>query len=357
LRLALFALVAGVSVSSLTLMFPVAAYYDAADLSESRFDVEIDGLITGEVRAAVETFAEPDSTIAFVVLNPAIIKMGGRSADPAVVAFTATPERLDLSWFPDSTVVAGDAAVPAGSWIDLSADAARSLGAQPGSVVAVPILGGEASFTVRRVLATARFGFRVVAAGPLTPAVEGLLGKAEFGTTPTALLFQTTAPVADVQAALAAIADGGKLQVKSREMWLAESASDPLLSAPVQLVGTLLGLAILAGLALREGQSLVFRRRHSFTVLVALGAPRSHVIAAALVGEATAVFGGLLAAWFITTMVAYRFVFAAALPRAFALPLAGALAFSGALYLATVAIAAARRLRRHDLYATLTAPA
>jgi hypothetical protein len=338
-------------------MFPVAAYYSTVDLAESRFDIEIDGLISDAVATTVDTFAEPNSAISFVMVNPATIRAGVRAAEPAIVALTRTPDRLDLSWFPDSTVVAGNHAIPGPSWIDLSADAARALGAEPGSTVALPILGGEATFTVRRVMAIARFGFRFAAVGPLTPEVERLLAGAEFGATPSALLFRATLSASEVEEKLGSVTGAAKLQVKGRTEWLADSATDPTLSAPVQLVATLIGVAILAALALREGQSLVLRRRHAFTVLVALGASRPNVITAALLGESAAVLAGLVGAWSITTMVAYRFVFAAALPRGFHLPLAAALVAAGVLYLATVAIAAARRLGRHDLFATLTAPA
>ena len=148
-----------------------------------------------------------------------------------------------------------------------------------------------------------------------------------------------------------------KLQVMSRSEWLAQVRTDPLLSQPVQLSATLLGLACLAALALREGQALVVRRRHAFTVLVALGATRRHVIGAALIGEGMAVAIGLVGGWWLTEFVAYRYVFAAALPPAFRPPIVVALVAAWVLYMATVGISASRRLRRQDLYATLTSPA
>jgi hypothetical protein len=356
LRLGAFVLVASAAVASLVLMFPVAAYYQTIDLTESRFDVEIDGLITDEVIQAANGLAEPGSAIAFITLNPAVIIAGDRVADHAFVALTRTPDRLDASWFPDSTVVARGEPGTA-DWIDVSADVARTLGVGPGNQVRVPILGSEATFTVRRVLATARFGFRHLAAGPLSEEAAELLAGAEYGATPTALLMRTIATPDEVRTALSGVPGGSKLQVMSRSDWLAQSAADPLLSGPVQLSATLLGLACLAALALREGQELVVRRRHAFTVLVALGATRRRVIGAALVGEGLAVAIGLVGGWWLTEMVAYRFVFAAALPLVFRPALILALVAAWAMYVATVGIAATSRLRRHDLYATLTSPA
>ncbi len=355
-RLAVFMLVASAAVASLVLMFPVSAYYGTIDLTESRFDIEIDGLITDQIVAAVDPIAESGSLVTFVTLDPAVVTAGDRVTDHAFVAFTPTPERLDASWFPDATAIAGGDP-GTNDWIDVSADVGRTLGVGPGDQVQVPILGSAATFTVRRVLATARFGFRNVAAGPLTEQAATLLEGAEYGATPTALLMRTGATPDEVRSVLAGLPGGAKLQVMSRSEWLAQSLVDPLLSQPVQISATLLGLACLAGLALREGQSLVARRRQPFTVLVALGAPRRRVIGAALVGEGLAVAIGLLGGWWLTEMVAYRYVFAAALPAAFRPALIVALVAAGLLDVVTVGIAASRRLRRQDLYATLTSPA
>jgi hypothetical protein len=355
-RLAAFVLIASAAISSLVLMFPVSAYYQTVDLTESRFDIEVDGLITDDIASAVDALAEPGSLITFVTLNPALIKAGDRTADHAFVALTRTPDRLDASWFPDTTAVAG-ADPHTSDWIDLSADAARTLGVGPGDEVRVPILGSTAAFTVRRILATARSGFREVAVGPLSGAAQALLAGAEYGATPTVLLMRTHATPDDVRALLDPIPGGSKLQVMTRSEWLAQSETDPLLSRPVQLSATLLGVACLAALALREGQALVVRRRHVFTILVALGATRRHVIGAALVGEGLAVAAGLAAGWWLTEWVAYRYVFAAALPTAFRQPIVISFVAAWIVYVATVGISASRRLRRHDLYATLTSPA
>lgn len=355
-RLGTFVLIASAAVASLVLMFPVSAYYQTVDLTESRFDIEIDGLITDEVILAADRIAERGTVVAFITLNPAMLTAGDRVAENAFVALTRMPDRLDASWFPDSTEIAGDDP-GTNDWIDVSADVARTLGVGPGDEVRVPILGSEATFTVRRVLATARFGFRHVAVGPLTELAATLLGGAEYGTTPTALLMRTRATPDELRSILDRLPGGSKLQVKSRSEWLTQSTVDPLSSEPVQISATLLGLASLAALALREGQALVVRRRHAFTVLVALGASQRRVIGAALVGEGLAVALGLVGGWWLIEMVAYRHVFAAALPLVFRPPLIVALVSAWVLYVVTVGIAASRRLRRHDLYATLTSPA
>lgn len=355
-RLGAFVFVASAAVASLVLMFPVSTYYQTIDLTESRFDIEIDGLISDQVIMAADGIAERGTVVAFVTLNPAVLTAGNRVADNAFVALTRMPDRLDASWFPDSTEVArGDPGT--NDWIDVSADVARTLGVGPGEEVRVPILGSGATFKVRRVLATARFGLRHVAAGPLTDTAATLLAGAEYGTTPTALLMRTRATPDEVRSILDGVPGGSKLQVMSRSEWLAQSTVDPLLSEPVQISATLLGLAILTALALREGHELVVRRRHAFTILVALGASQRRVIGAALVGEGLAVAIGLVGGWWLTEMVAYRSVFAAALPLVFRPPLIVALISAWVLYVVTVEIAASRRLRRHDLYATLTSPA
>jgi hypothetical protein len=352
-RLAVFLVIASSVVASLVLMLPVAAYYQTADFSEARFDLEIDGQITDEAKVTLQSLAVPGSTATLVAIDPAVLRANGREASPAKVYFSLEPETIDNTWFRDSeSLTEGETA--GSDWIDLSADAARALGVAPGDTVSVPFLGRDVAFTVRRIMAIARFGVRNVGVGPLSPAMREALATAEFGATPGVMFMRSSVGADEVREAVSGVSGGSKLQVQSRAQWLAQTSVEPMLSEPTRLAATLLGVAALFALALREGAALFDRRRRAFSILVALGAMPSRVVTTAVLIESVPVFAAMLVAWIVTRYLAYGFVFAAALPPTFNGPLVVGLVAAAGAYLATVAASALRHLSRHDLVRALT---
>jgi hypothetical protein len=352
-RLAVFLVIASSVVASLVLMLPVAAYYQTADFTEARFDLEVDGLITDEAKAALEKLAVAGSTATLVAIDPAALRANGREASPAKVYFSPEPETIDNTWFRDSESLA-EGGTAESDWIDLSADAARALGVGPGDSVSVPFLGHDVAFTVRRIMAIARFGIRNVGVGPLSAPMREALASAESGATPGVLFMRSSAGADEVRKAVSGVPGGSKLQVQSRAEWLAQTSVEPTLSEPTRLAATVLGFAALIALALREGTALFDRRRRAFSILVALGATPSRVVTTAVIVEAVPVVAAMLIAWVVTRYLAYGFVFAAALPPAFNGPLVIGLAAAAGAYLATVAASARRHLSRHDLVRALT---
>ena len=317
--------------------------------------MQIDGLITPELARAVEPLSEPGSQISFTTLDPAVINANGRTAPSASVYFTATPDRLDNTWFPDSAVI-DRTDVPGDEWADISAGAARDLGVGPGDQIEVPIIGNTVRLTVRRILAVSRFGFLDLAVAPMSSKVAGALGSAQTGSTPTVLLLRTTHTLEDIRQAVESVAPPGKTQVLARTQWLAQTRLDPFASQPVRAVTTLLGLACLLGLAVREGHSLFRRRHHDLVVLVAIGADRRKLIGTLLLLEAIAVTMALAVAWWLVRQVAFRAAFAPALPPSLDTTLAVALLAGGCAYLVTVGFTTWRRLSRYDIGAALSSP-
>ena len=356
-RLTAFLTIGSSVIVSLILMLPVSAYYQSADFTEAGFDLEVDGVITPTLEATLRSVATPGSTSTLVPIDPAAIHANGREASPAKVYFSPDPATIDNSWFRDTQVIE-EVAPDDRDWIDLSADAARELGVSPGDTVTVPFLGSEVPFRVRRTMAIARFGIRNIGVGPLSTSMTQALAAAEYGATPGVMFLRTDAAVdaGTVRAMLASLPGGGKLQVQSRSTWLEQTRLEPMLAEPVRLAGTVLGLGALVGLALREGQALFERRRRVFATLMAVGATPERIVATATLVESVPVVLAMVTAWVITRQVAYRSVFAAALPPAFDAPLAAGLAMAGIAYLVAIALNASRRLRRHDILVALTTP-
>lgn len=355
-RLAAFLATGSSVVASLVLMLPVAAYYQTADFTQAGFDLEIDGAITPGVEAALLPLAIPGSATTLIALDPAVLRANGREAAPAKVYISPVPDTIDNSWFRDAETVAGEAATGQQDWIDLSADAARELAVSVGDVVTVPFPGSEVPVKVRRIMAIARFGIRNIGVAPLSPAMRRALANTEGGTTPSVMFLRSDADESAVRAALEPVPGGSKLQVQSRREWIAQTRLDPMLSEPIRLAALVLGLTTLLGLALREGEALFERRRQAFSVLVALGAAPSRVLASALLVESVPVFAAMVLAWVVTRQLAYRTVFAAALPPTFDVPLAISLIATGCAYLIAVALSTSRRLRRHNICLALTTP-
>lgn len=347
-----FSAIAAGTIGSLILFLPVAAFYRTVDFAESHFDIEVDALVTPELRSAVDRIAEPDSTIAFTVLNPATIETDTRVADHALVYFTEDPSRLDDSWFPDSTVLS-NTSVAGDGWIDLSAGTARALGVTPGDTVVIPIVGRRVELVVRRVMAIARFGFPNVAVGPVGQAVRDAMNATELGNMPVVLLFRTTSPINDVRAVVEGASPADKTQVLTRLQWLNTVHFEALMSEPVRLGGTILGLLTFGALAIREGRAIFRRRRKDLVIMLALGADRRRLIAAAVTTEALVLVGGLVGGWGLVVFVGFGGLLGPALPPSLNGQLIAWLVGAGLAYLATLAVSLGIQLQRFSVAAAL----
>jgi hypothetical protein len=342
-RTAVFFALASCSIVSLILAFPVYHYYLAVDYEESSFDYEAVGVFTDTRLAALEGIAEDDSFVSFVTLGPAQLAAKGRTTGPAFVYFTDQPARLDASWFRDSQTVAAVSPAP-DRWLDISAEAAVALGVGPGDEIEVPADFGTYSARVRRVIATARHGFRLVAVGPIYPDTRAILSKTEFGDAPNAVTFRSRLTPVEI-AASGVLPDDGRSLLRTRQQALDEVEPDPLASAPVLVGASVLGLLALAGVGFREGAILMRRRTADLAILSAIGATRRQIAIAVGLVEGLSVCLGLGAAYLATVLFTYRFVFAPALPPAFVPLVVGGMAAAALAFELCVALAVWGRLQ------------
>lgn len=336
------------------MMLPVASYYRTADLAGGRFDMQVDALITPDVLEVADRLADPGSAVAFVTIEPAVILGNGREADRASVFLTSTPDRIRESWFPDDATLSGPARV-GDDWVDVSANVARLLGVAPGDQIALEFLGERIPLTVRRVMAVSRQGFKNVAVGVIGPRMTDALQAAENGATPTVLVMRTTRSVDEVYSALAEVARASDLQVTTRMETMASQEPDLFGSQAVQGAVTLLGLAILVALAMREGASIAHRRRRDITVLWAVGATPRQLVGAVVALEAMVVLVAFPVAYILVRM-AYDTVLGPAIPPSLLLPLQLGFVLAAVSYLLVLAESTRRKLRAELAHQVLTQP-
>lgn len=339
--------------TSLVATLPTEQFYATAAYSESTFDYEINGVLTDPQLTYLRSVALPGSLVTYVTLAPVEITSHGRSASPAFVYLTDQSGRIGQSWFPDTLVVAASGGV--GPWFDLSAGAANQLGVAPGDTVDVPFLGTSIEGQVRRILAVTAQGSAFAAVGPISTSARTALASIPDGTAPTAATLRSEVARGTLERGLAATAAKADWTIRSRAEALAAATSDPLLEAPVLVVTTLVGLGLLVAVSIREAAHLVGRRTIDLSILLALGATRSQIIASLLLLEGLASGCGLAIAYFLVRDLAYRLVFAPALPPPFVVPIVAGLVAACGAYLATLAVAARRRLRTMEIVPTLSA--
>lgn len=362
LRTAAFLTFAAASIATLILALPVARYYRTADYELAHFDYEIVGVLGDTELRELEAIATPNSLIAFNSLSPATLQAGGRSTG-VVLYFTATPDRIGESWFSDQAVIAS--AAIQGNWLDITADAAHTLGVQPGDTVSTPLGGGTYQARIRRILALDSDGF-AAAMGPLTAQAAALLPvdpdlKALFPTSTmlaTVTLLRSNLSAEQVLQSIKSAPKSDSFVVERRlDVLQALDDQDPLTTLPTVAAVTLLGLLCLLGLAIREGGTLVRRRRVDLAVLAALGATRLQIIRSMMVLELGSLAIAAIVAALLVEHLAYGVLLAPVLPPIFELPLWLGLIVGTASYLVTLAAATAYHLRRSNLVAILASGA
>jgi hypothetical protein len=352
LRTALFFLVAASGVASLVLVLPVGQYYATVDYASGNFDIEVIALLSRSQLEQLKAVPSVARVASFLAIEPATISREGRGVSPAKVYLTDDPGEIANSWFSDSTVIStgtvGD------DWLDVSADVARQLGAGPGDWVSVPFASGEYRAQIRRILAVARDRIPFVAVGPRTPEVTQLL-PGDVRDAVTVSLLGISGSQSDVVTRLRDILDPDRTVVRTRSEALAAADTDPLRDMPILLVITLLGLATLVGLAIREGGLMVARRRIDLSVLAALGASPNRLALSFGAVEAAFVIPALIGAYIVVSRLSFEWLFAAALPPPFRVPLLAALIFGGLCYLGALAAATIWHLSRVRVVEVLTA--
>jgi hypothetical protein len=272
--------------------------------------------------------------------------MGTHTVSPAKVYFTTTPDLIASSWFADSTEVRRGST--GAQWLDVSADVARGLGAQPGDWVVLPFATGEYRAQVRRVLAVARDGIPFVAAGPRTPEVDGLL-PLEVRDAATVALLSVSGDANNVVGKVRDLIGGDRVEARTRVSALMAADADPLQSMPILVAIATLGLACLIGLAVREGALLVARRRVDLAVIAVLGVEPRDIAFSLGVLESAFVVVALAGAYIVVAAVSFEWLFAAVLPPSFWAPLACALILGAFSYGVTLIGSTWWQLRRNRL--------
>ena len=349
---AYFALLSA-AVLSLIASLPTQRFYATAAYAQSVFDYQVDGVMGRRELDYLASVAVPDTLVTYITLAPVGLSANGRSVDPAFVELTDQSALIERSWFPASLTVE-ETTVP-GDWLDISAGAARALGVHAGDAIEVPFLDGAIHARVRRVMAVTLHDSAFVATGPVSDSARALLARADDGLSPTVATLRSSASAEAIRAGIGALGGKQDWTVTSRENALAAIPSDPSTSPPVLAVTSLIGVALLIALSIREAAYLVSRRSTDLAILLALGATRRQIVAslAALEGLATA--AGLVVSFLLVTRAAYQYLFAPALPPPFEPVLVACLVGLAGAYVITLALASGRRLKTWRIVSELSA--
>lgn len=357
LRTALFLVVAVTISASLALLLPVNRYYKTVDYAEGTFDIEVNAILDGATQTAIRRLPGVVAAAAFHQLAPVTFRHGDRQAAPGTFDVALDPEGVTPSWFADSTTLSGPVEVGE-SWVDISAGVARALGVGAGGWLEI-VLGPDVyQAQIRRVMATARDGWLFAAVGPLSGSLEPILARMEGGTEAATHMLIGTPDAENVVWMLGSLLPPKGGRVRTRAEAVEEAAGDdPFVTAPIIVAMTGLGLATLAGLAVREGALVVTRRRRELAILLALGVTSTQIATRIALVEAGFVSLALGIAYLLVKDFAFAVVFAAALPPRFVGLLIGAFLIAAGAYLVSVWLATRWNLRRVSVMEVLAAGA
>lgn len=288
---------------ALGLLYPVQRELDLARYEHASYTYEVDGVFPQPVSSAVSMAIGPDTCLVSIwltTLRSAVAEIGPTELDAVSPSCLA-----DQSRFPARTMVA-EGSVTSPDWIDLGADAARTLHVGPGGTVDVMVAPTvpPVALRVRKVFAVRATG---AAAAAMAPA-EVLFAHLPEGEQGGYGLALTRTPPPDFLPRLATDPLRSELEaakgyppvvtsVSSRLDGASKSSSNSL-----GLVRTIGALAVLGVVALTLRELDVFRRRCLPVVQLVhkLGGSGSRLLAgyfglAAVVGVAALSLGLLIA--------------------------------------------------------------
>ena len=268
----------------LGLLYPVQRTLDLGRFDQPSYAYEVQGVFPASTASAVETAIGQDSCL--VSLWQTALTVGPAVAGPTELDAVAPGCAAGVSRFPSSALVAESSARP-GAWVDLNADAARTLGVWTGDTVSAVVGPGvePVQLMVRDIYAVRAPGSAFAAMAPAELLFDRLPPDAGAGYS----TMLTSASPSQVETGLASSPVVTELEqakgyppaiVSTDELAMAAAEDSATSLGLVRTIGALAALGVVF-LAAREYD--VFRRRATPTLVVIhrLGGPlrRSIVVA------------------------------------------------------------------------------